>query len=193
MKKTNKILIISTCKEKLHELEFIKPIEDILKKQKTNFTAKHYKELSLKDINKAKKIIICGTSLQDNEFIEDINQFQWIKNSDKPILGICAGMQIIGLIFNENNRKEKINTKTEIGFYTEKFRKNFLNIEGEKEVYHLHNNSIDFSKSNEFEVFASSENVSQAVKHKSKNIFGILFHPEVRNKELIINFVNQNN
>ena len=31
--------------------------------------------------------------------------------------------------------------------------------------------------------------IPQAIKHKEKKIYGVLFHPEVRNKELILNFV----
>ena len=48
------ILIINICKEKLHELEFVKPIESILRKNKINFKTKNYKEIkkkSLKNFN----------------------------------------------------------------------------------------------------------------------------------------------
>jgi GMP synthase-like glutamine amidotransferase len=30
----------------------------------------------------------------------------------------------------------------------------------------------------------------QAIKHKQKDIFGVLFHPEVRNREIIERFVH---
>ena len=103
-------------------------------------------------------------------------------NFDKPVLGICGGMQIIGLIFGG-----KLKKKTEIGFYEEKFVKKFLNLENVEKVYHLHNNYINFNYL-DFEIF-SGEEVSQAVKHKKKNIFGVLFHPEVRQKGLIKEFV----
>jgi hypothetical protein len=43
-----KTLIISTCAEKLHELEFVKPIEDFLEK---DCFVKHYSELVCKIIN----------------------------------------------------------------------------------------------------------------------------------------------
>jgi len=181
------ILIISTCKEKLHELEFVRPIENILKKNRISYLTKHYMILNKNDVNKADKIIICGTSLQDFDYVNHIDKFSWIKDINKPIFGICSGMQIIGIVHNGNNKK-----KTEIGFYKEKFSKNFLNIKEntEKEVYHLHNNYIDFSKLNDFEICSKSGRVSQAVKHKNKKIFGVLFHPEVRNKEIILNFAS---
>ena len=90
-------------------------------------------------------------------------------------------MQIISLIFGG-----KIKKKTEIGFYKENFIKNFLNIKGEHEVYHLHNNYTTLPK--DFEKFTNSK-IPQAIKHKSKSIYGVLFHPEVRNEKIIEGFV----
>jgi len=174
------ILLISTCSEKLHELEFVKPIEQILSEGKINFFTKHYSEIADADLKKADKIIICGTSLKDNKFLKNIKKFSWIKNYSKPILGICAGMQIISLMFGG-----KLKTKTEIGFYEETFTKEFLSLIGKHEVYHLHNNYTTLPK--DFASFTKSK-IPQAIKHKSKEIYGILFHPEVRNKILIEKF-----
>lgn len=172
------ILIISTCAQKLHELEFVKPVEKIVNK---NFKRMHYSQIKEEDLEKADKVIICGTSLKDNKFIEDLENFEWILNFEKPILGICSGMQIISLVFGGKSKK-----KQEIGFYNEEFVKDFLGLIGEQEVYHLHNNYITLPSG--FEDFTNS-NIPQAIKHKEKNIYGILFHPEVRNKKLIENFI----
>jgi GMP synthase (glutamine-hydrolysing) len=180
------ILIISTCKEKLHEPEFVRPIEDILKKGGIKFTTKHYNKLSSSDISSADKIIITGTSLKDNYFLQDLNKFEWILYTKKPILGICAGMQIIGFIFNG-----KLGKKKEIGMTQIKFSKEFLGMKEEKEVYELHNNYVVFRDIKNFEIFARTS-IAQAVKHKSKPVYGVLFHPEIRNKEIIINFINLN-
>jgi len=176
------ILIISTCKEELHELEFVKPLEKIIKGNKTKFTTKHYSKLTKTDLQKAGKIIISGTSLQDNQFLKDIKKFNFIKKYKKPILGICAGHQIISILFGT-----KTKSKTEIGYFKENFTKEFLSLEGEHEVYHLHNNFTTLPKN--FIKFTNSK-ITQAIKHKTKNIFGVLFHPEVRNKKLIENFIN---
>jgi anthranilate/para-aminobenzoate synthase component II len=35
----------------------------------------------------------------------------------------------------------------------------------------------------------SDKEIVQAVKHQTKEIYGVLFHPEVRQKEMIANFV----
>ncbi len=188
------ILLINICKEKLHYYEFVKPIEDILKKNKIKYFKKHYLNINEKDLKNSRKIIICGTSLKDNQFIQDINYFLWIKNYEKPVLGICGGMQIIGLVFGLNNHSKDLDIKsnfnhllkkrTEIGYYYEIFD-NFLGLDGKEEVYHLHNNHVVFS--GEFQEFTKSK-INQAIKHKYKDIYGVLFHPEVRQKNLIKNF-----
>ena len=175
------ILIINVCKEKLHYYEFVKPVEDVLKK---NFVTKHYMELTEKDLEKCSHVIICGTSIKDNQFLEDIDKFSWVKDFEKPFLGICAGFQILGAVYGG-----KVKNHLEIGFFHEGFKKPFLGFEEEVEVYHLHNNYMDFSKLKEFEVYSTSK-ISQAVKHLKKEHYGVLFHPEVRQKEMILNFAN---
>ena len=119
-----KTLIISTCKEKLHDLEFTKPIENILRGGGAEFKKVNYlQEFSTEEFT---HIIITGTSLQDNDYLNHLNKFEFIKNTKHKILGICAGMQIIQKIFNQNS---ELKSKTEIGFYEKKLSKihNFKN------------------------------------------------------------------
>lgn len=178
------ILLISTCKEKLHNLEFVKPIEDILKKNNLKFISIHFSKLNRSHLKNAKKVIICGTSLKDNSFADYLDSFNWIKEFDKPLLGICAGMQIIGLIYGG-----KLKKNCEIGFFVEEF-KDFLSLKEKQKVFHLHNFFVDFSKLDEFQIYSKSK-IPQAVKHKEKDIFAVLFHPEVRQKDLILEFVKR--
>ena len=159
------ILLINICKEKLHFYEFVKPIEDILEKKKLKFKTKHYSKIVKKDLAKASKVIICGTSLKDNDFLNNVKKFNWIKNYKKPILGICGGAHLIGLILGYELKKKK-----EIGLKYMNLKKTFLGFRGKKQVYHLH----------QFYTFPK-------VFHK-RNFYSVLFHPEVRNKEMILNF-----
>ncbi|MAH03699.1 hypothetical protein CMI39_02850 [Candidatus Pacearchaeota archaeon] len=172
------ILLINISKEKLHYFEFVKPIEDILSKNNIKFNTKYYKKIVDNDL-KAEKIIICGTSLIDNEYLENLDYFKWLKVYQKPILGICAGMQILCLFYNGELIKNK-----EIGEIEINFKKEFLGKYKKQKVYALHNNSV---VSSEFEIFAKTK-YPQALKHKINPIYGVLFHPEVRNKDIILNF-----
>ncbi len=181
---TKIVLVINICKERLHYYEFVKPIEDILLNAGVKFYTKHYTKVVDGDLKKADKMIICGTSLKDNDFLANCsNKFRWLKYYNKPILGICGGMHAIGVIFGGLILDEK-----EIGLFEEKFTKDFLGIVGKKEVYHLHGKYIDFFDLPEFGVL-NKGSMPQCVKHISLPIYGVLFHPEVRNKELIQNFL----
>ena len=58
---------------------------------------------------------------------------------------------------------------------------------GKFQAYNLHNYSVQ--DCDKFTILATSENGIQAVKHVTKDIYGISFHPEVRNEKIISNFL----
>ncbi|MFZ1971102.1 MAG: hypothetical protein WAU65_02915 [Candidatus Nanoarchaeia archaeon] len=162
------ILIINICKEKLHYFEFVKPIEDILKNKNIKFFTRHYLELNNTDLAKSDKIIICGTSLKDNDFIMHLDKFSWIKKFTSPIFGICGGAHVIGLVLGYKLKKNK-----EIGLKELNINEEFLGVKGKLEVYHLHQ-------------FAALPEIF----HKD-NLYSTLFHPEVRNKNIIEEFTKK--
>ncbi|PNX48180.1 MAG: hypothetical protein BV457_04265 [Thermoplasmata archaeon M9B1D] len=174
------ILIVNICSHNLHYFEFVKPIEDVLIKNNFEFETRFYKDLKPELISEVDKVIISGTSLKDNNFLKNLKFFKWIKGFEKSILGICGGMHILGLIY-----KGKIRKQQEIGLTKVDFKDEFLGLKENVEVYELHNYYVE---SNEFEIFAESRNCLQATKHKNKSFYGVLFHPEVRNKNLILDF-----
>ncbi len=60
-------------------------------------------------------------------------------------------------------------------------------VSGEFKAYSLHSYCVEASE--EFEVWAKSAKCIQIIKHKTKPIYGVLFHPEVRNQEIIKRFI----
>lgn len=181
-------LIVNVCREKLHYFEFVKPIEDIARGMTEDceiyFETRSYKRLKQEDVNKFGRIIICGTSLKDCEYLNHLKKFSWIKKFKGRILGICAGMQIICLLYGC-----KIEEKAGIGQKLISLNNRFLGMDGWKEVYELHNYSVkdDRNLRKAFEVF--SKGSIDAIKHKKRDIYAVMFHPEVRQKDLIRNFL----
>jgi GMP synthase (glutamine-hydrolysing) len=171
----------------MHYYEFVKPIEDIVKKTHMDFTSVHYNNLNKKIIDSVSKIIICGTSLRDFTYMKDMEKFSFLKNIKKPVLGICGGMQLMCKAFGCSLTKE-----TQIGLSRTIFN-GFLGLDGARDVYELHNMIVkdDFVLKKNFDILARNEkNKSvQAVKHTSLPVYGTLFHPEVRNKDVIERFV----
>lgn len=175
------ILIINICKHELHYFEFVKPIVDIIIKSGIEYTVVHIDHLNKKHLECADKAIICGTSLRD--FYYEDKDFSWIKSFSKPVLGICAGFQVICKLYGGKTKKS-----LDIGLKDFFFEKDFLGIKGKIQIYCLHNNTILLGK-DLYKKFSAYGIPIHAIKMESKQIYGTLFHPEVRNNKIIENFL----
>ena len=175
------ILLISTCKEKLSEYEFVTPIVEIIKSFEYDII--NYKTLETSNISIYDKIIICGTSLQDNDYLNYLDEFKKLKSFDKEILGICSGFQIICSMFDE-----EIVVQQEIGMVNVETQLQNPLVSGDFQAYNMHNFSA--SEVTSFNILAKSEKTIQMISHKKLNIFGVSFHPEVRNQQMITNFLS---
>jgi GMP synthase-like glutamine amidotransferase len=162
--------------------EFVLPIVAISEEME-ECTVKHYLELNEKSLNACDKIILSGSALKDIETFNQTERFKWLEGCDKPVLGICAGMQTIGLIFG--GRLEKC---LEIGMTKIVTSKENILFSSTLTVYALHNYAL--VPSEDFEVLAESPSCVHAIRHNCKDLYGVLFHPEVRNKEVLQRFID---
>jgi len=101
------ILIIDMCNEKdsLSRLEFVDPITRAIGTEE--YIIKHRTEISQEDITPARHVILSGCALIDNAFLKDIRSFSWLLDTNKKILGICAGMETLALVFGAKMRAGK--------------------------------------------------------------------------------------
>ena len=113
-----------------------------------------------------------------------------------PILGICLGHQAIGMHFGGNVKRMEnpLHGKTSEITVLSKNSVLFKNLPKKFKVMRYHSLYVDDIPET-LEVTAKSEDgVAMAVEHKSKNIFGIQFHPESffteYGKNMIRNFLN---
>jgi len=120
--------------------------------------------------------------LKDNFYLNDLDRFLWIKKYDKKLLGICAGMQILGLLYGCKIKKQR-----RIGLKKVNLKIFGANI---SYAYFLHNFSLRNYKN--FEKINKGKDLI-VFKHKKKDFYGVMFHPEARNKEVIANFVDSEN
>ena len=111
------------------------------------------------------------------------NSLEYVKNLNIPILGICLGHQIIAKAFGG-----------EIGVAgIESYAKICLNINDENDIFKGLGDSMEVWASHKdeiktlppgFKLLASSPICEiEAMKHKTKPIYGIQFHPEVHHTE----------
>ena len=175
------ILIVDMNSQPLGTEEFARPLTEIAGRF-GDARKIHYTKVRKSDIEEAEKIILSGTPLREFGYLGDIDSFSWLKETSKPVLGICAGMQVMAVVFGSEIADNK-----GIGFAgIEVVRDNPL-IEGKLRVYELHGKAVRASA--QFEVLAKSGKCIQAIRHKSKPFYGILFHPEARNRGIIERFL----
>jgi len=160
--------------------EFVPPIVSVVQPLE-ECVVKHFLDVKPAELDVYSKIILSGTTLKDHATLKQVKRFDWIKTCGKPILGVCAGMQTIALVFNVPLKgclqvgMAEITTVKENPLFQGNFR-----------AYTLHNFSVEPSQT--FETIAESTKCIQAIKHKQKNIYGVLFHPEVRNQGILKRF-----
>jgi GMP synthase-like glutamine amidotransferase len=164
--------------------EFVSPIVSVIQPLE-EYKVKHFLDIEPSELNGYSKILLSGTALKDHATLKQVDKFGWVKTCGKPILGICAGMQTISLVFNES-----LVNCLQIGMTEIKTLEENPLIQGDFKAYTLHNYSVETTKT--FEVLAKSAKCIQAIKHKQKNIYGVLFHPEVRNQDILKKFIQLN-
>ena len=164
--------------------EFVSPIISIIEPVE-DYTVKHFSEVESLDLSRFEKIVLSGTALRDFSTLKQLDKFNWVKTYPNPILGICAGIQTISLLLEETLLECLKIGMTQITTTN----KNPL-FEGDFEAYALHTFSVLPSPT--IIPLAKSQNCIEAIKHKDKDIYGVFFHPEVRNPEIIKRFIDLN-
>jgi GMP synthase (glutamine-hydrolysing) len=107
-----------------------------------------------------------------------------LNKADCPILGICAGHQIMARHFGG---EAKPSDKPEFGKIEFVLTKNdnqlFKDVPDKSTVWESHNDEVT-KLPKDFEKLGESENCNiQAMRHKNKPLFGLQFHPEVEHTE----------
>ena len=168
-------------KDSLGFYEFVLPIVTIAKTQ-DECIIKHFIEVTNQDLSQCDRVILSGTALKDTATLSQPEKFMWLKETEKPVLGICAGMETIGVVFGM-----RLIRSLEIGMTQINMLKENPLFCGDFKAYSLHSYCVE--PSGDFYVWAKSTKCVQIIKHKIKPIYGVLFHPEVRNPELIKCFI----
>ncbi len=163
--------------------EFVGPVARIVSRAGQEWHEAHFSVISEDDIRGYGGIILCGTALQDNLFAGKVQEFSWLKDVRVPVLGICAGMQALCLVYGGT-----IRPASEIGMTT-------VRVTGADpilpdgpafEVYELHSFACDPPPG--WEVMAVSDRCVQAVRDPGRPLYGVMFHPEVRNDLVVERF-----
>ncbi|MDD1668305.1 MAG: gamma-glutamyl-gamma-aminobutyrate hydrolase family protein [Methanomicrobiales archaeon] len=165
--------------------EFVAPVECIVREEGQTPQIRHYTGVAREDLEAADGAILCGTALKDTGYLDGLESFGWLTSFPHPVLGICAGMQAIARIFGGT-----VQEGVSIGMAE-------VEVTGEDPLfagrnrftaYELHGLSVVPPAS--FRVLAVSPSGVQAIRHREMPVYGVLFHPEVRNEWLVRRFLS---
>ncbi len=182
-----KTLIINSAESK--ERAFVDPIAIALINQ-TKLDLKEYRDIdSSFNPSVYDAIIISASPKGDNgNFKERMSHFWWLVDCNTPILGICAGHQLIGVTFGAILIKD---SESEEGILEIDRLKNEPLFDGyEKKLMVTHHHKDSITLPDDFELLASSPTCkNQAMKHQSKMIYSMQWHAEESNLDIIQNFI----
>ena len=180
------ILIVDCASQKTVYIE--ECVDEFMDYQTVSFL-----DLTNEHLLEKKGIVISGAPLLITEiditpYLEKVN---WLKTIDIPVLGICFGHQLIGITFGAfgSRMKEDRDWQTiEVFEESELFAK----LPTEIEMMEDHCESISIPSG--FKLIAASDAcVNEAMKHCSRPIYGVQFHPEVsgnHGRVLFENFIS---
>ena len=165
----------------LLQTEFVHPVRNIVKEAGYEARVFPLDTPALPDDLQA--VILTGTALQDHRFLHagfPCHLLKW----EGPILGICAGMQLLSVSFGgelfpcEMIGMIEITVIQDDPVFSGKDRFN---------AWELHQSGVKVPE--ECEVLARSDSGVQGFRFRHRPWYGVLFHPEVRNEWVILNFL----
>jgi GMP synthase-like glutamine amidotransferase len=179
------ILLLDLCYRpgSLSHSEFVSPILRIVERSGRNARVVHYSEPDCMPAG-VSGVILCGTALKDNGYLDHLDRFSRIGKAAIPILGICAGMQVLASMLGGEVVEAPEIGMTEVAVTQ---RDEILGTERVFSAYELHNFGVTLPPG--CTELGRSEVCVQAFRHVEKKWWGVMFHPEVRNEWVVERFV----
>lgn len=103
-------------------------------------------------------------------------ELELIKTTDKPIIGICLGIELIARAYNIKFAMGKQKTR---GLKSIEINPEALGLEGKSQFVVFESHRWKIKQADKFEVIGWSDDGIEIIKHPTKPIIGMQFHPEV--------------
>lgn len=181
------ILLVDLCYRdgSLGREEFVLPIARILEEDGADCRIVHYSRSPGPAARDGNGIILCGTPVMDTTFLKNSSAFSWIAESSLPVLGICAGMEILALLAGGNvvpcpgigMTEVRVTACDPVVPEIQVF-----------EAYELHDYACTLPPG--YITLAESDRCIQLFRDPVRPVYGVMFHPEVRNEWVVRRFLS---
>jgi GMP synthase (glutamine-hydrolysing) len=181
------ILLVDLCYRdgSLGREEFVCPIARIVDAAGEEYRVVHHSRVPGSAARDCDGIILCGTPIRDNGFLRDPSSFSWLSERGLPILGICAGMQVLTLLAGGTVIPCPVIGMTEV-----RVTASDPIVPGIRtfEVYELHDSACTLPPG--YVILAESDRCIQLFRDPVRPVYGVMFHPEVRNEWVVGRFLS---
>lgn len=149
-------------------------------------------DFEMKDLEGIKGVILSGAPLLITEIdmTPYLDKMRWIMDTEIPVLGICFGHQLIGLLHGAFGSRMREDRDWQVIEALEDSPL-FDRLPNEFRMMEDHCEAISIPAG--FKLLAASDVcVNEAMQHQTKFLFGVQFHPEVSGNHgavLLENFV----
>lgn len=181
------ILLVDLCHREgsLGYEEFVLPVARIVEEAGHAVRAVHFRKGPGPALDAAAAVIFCGTPLSDNRFLGETGCFSWLADIQIPVLGVCAGMELVCQAFGGT-----VGSCGEIGMtdVTVLVPDPIFGGRTSFTAYEIH--CLACTDPGPLRVLARSSRCIQAVRHPARPVYGVMFHPEVRNDWVVERFLS---
>jgi GMP synthase - Glutamine amidotransferase domain len=163
--------------------EYVGPVARIVAAAGYKWREEHFLKISRETIAGADGIILCGTALKDNAFAEHVQDLAWLRTAACPVLGICAGAEVLCLAYGG-----RLVPACGIGMTEVRVAEADPLLGGPRtfSAYEVHTFACEPPAG--WTITAVSETCVQAFRHPDRPVYGLMFHPEVRNDAVVERF-----